>query len=53
MHKIEKVTADDRILNASDYMQVGNTGVQLTDQACKDYTDGVIKEVVVHVNCNG
>jgi hypothetical protein len=53
MHKIEKVTADGRELNPSDFMQVGNTGVQLTDQACKDYTEGVTKEVVVHVNCNG
>ena len=52
-HKIEKVTADGRELNPSDFMQVGNTGVQLIDQACKDFTDGVITDVVVQVNCNG
>jgi hypothetical protein len=52
-HKIEKVTADGRELNSTDFMQVGNTGVQLVNQACKDYTDGVIKDVVVQVNCNG
>ena len=53
MHKIEKVTADGRELTPSDYMQVGNTGVQLIDQACKDFTDGTITDVVVQVNCNG
>ena len=52
-HKIEKVTADGRALGSGDFMQVGNTGVQLIDQACKDFTEGTIKDVVVQVNCNG
>jgi len=52
-HKIEKVTADGRALGSGDYIQVGNTGVQLIDQACKDFTEGTIKDVVVQVNCNG
>jgi hypothetical protein len=53
LHKIEKVTADGRALGSGDFMQVGNTGIQLIDQACKDFTEVTIKDVVVQVNCNG
>jgi hypothetical protein len=52
MHKIDKVTADGRELGPSDYMQVGNSGIQLIDQTCTDFTSGTITDVVVQVNCS-
>jgi len=47
------VTADGNDLAPTDYMIVGNNGVQLVGQKCDDFTNGTIKKIQLQVSCNG